>query len=245
MTRLRGKMINRIGLLVPSSNTQVEDDYRRVLPEGIMYHSSRMKVKTIQMGGTLDAILDMNKHMVKAAEELATLPLDLIVYACTSGSFIEDIEHAKKMKEDITSITGVESITPIEALITALREFGIRRVSAVTPYIDTINDRLKVFLQSMGFHVVNIKGLGLTNQYDICSVAQPIILELAREATMEQTEGLLISCTNFPALCAVEAIEKALGIPVVTANQSTLWLALKKLNYTQKISGYGRLFATL
>ena len=42
----------------------------------------------------------------------------------------------------------------------------------------------------------------------------------------------------------IEALEKEFNKPVITSNQATFWAALRKLDITDSIEGYGRLFLT-
>jgi maleate isomerase len=44
---------------------------------------------------------------------------------------------------------------------------------------------------------------------------------------------------------AVEEIERRIGKPVVTSNQSSIWMTLRKLGHTAPIAGFGRLLRTL
>ncbi len=44
---------------------------------------------------------------------------------------------------------------------------------------------------------------------------------------------------------AVEEIESRTGKPVVTSNQSSIWMTLRRLGHTQPIGGFGRLLRSL
>src|SRR5437762_686141 len=52
---------------------------------------------------------------------------------------------------------------------------------------------------------------------------------------------LFISCMNFDAMPAVQALEDRLGKPVVTSHSATLWRALTLAGIDTPIPGYGRL----
>jgi maleate isomerase len=43
----------------------------------------------------------------------------------------------------------------------------------------------------------------------------------------------------------VEEIEQRTGKPVVTSNQSSIWMTLRKLGHTAPIAGFGRLLRRL
>ena len=44
---------------------------------------------------------------------------------------------------------------------------------------------------------------------------------------------------------AVDEIEQRIGKPVVTSNQSSIWMTLRKLGHTAPIAGFGRLLRSL
>ncbi|RLF94532.1 maleate cis-trans isomerase, partial [Thermococci archaeon] len=50
-----------------------------------------------------------------------------------------------------------------------------------------------------------------------------------------------ISCTNLRTFEIIESLEKELETHVVTSNQASLWLALRKLGIEEKIPKLGKL----
>jgi maleate isomerase len=50
-----------------------------------------------------------------------------------------------------------------------------------------------------------------------------------RAADNPAAEALFISCTNVPTYDLIEPLEQALGKPVLTANQVTMWAALRAM----------------
>ena len=65
---------------------------------------------------------------------------------------------------------------------------------------------------------------------------------LAKQAFKPDAEAIVISCTNFRTFEIIETIENDLGIPVVTANQATLWQMLRMLKVNVKMERLGHLF---
>ena len=111
----------------------------------------------------------------------------------------------------------------------------------VTPYPQKVSERGKTFLEGNGFTVVDMKGLGLENFSEIARQRPQVIYDLAKKADHRDADGIFISCTDFRALEVVELLEKDLRKPVVSANQASLWLALRQLNINEAIQGYGML----
>ena len=59
--------------------------------------------------------------------------------------------------------------------------------------------------------------------------------------TGRKAEALLICCTDFNTVDAIEPLEETLGKPVVTSNTATLWASLRTLGIEDRIEGCGRL----
>jgi len=229
----------RIGLIVPSSNTTMEPEFWRMAPEGVSVHTSRVRLSEV----TPEALRLMASEAVRAAEELATADVNVIVYGCTSGSLLEGVEWEERLRREIRERAGVEAITTAQAVVEALRALGIRRVAVATPYIDEINSRERSFLERSGFTVVRIRGLGIVRNTDIGRqppwVAYRLAKEVAREAG-RSADGVFISCTNFRTIEVIELLESELQLPVVSSNTASMWLALRTLGIRDRLS-YGRL----
>jgi maleate cis-trans isomerase len=55
---------------------------------------------------------------------------------------------------------------------------------------------------------------------------------------------LLCSCTAWRSVEAAEDVERRTGKPVVTSNQASIWMALRRLGHAEPIAGFGRLLRT-
>jgi maleate isomerase len=217
----------------------MEPEFWRMAPEGVSVHTSRVRLSEV----TPEALRLMASEVVRAAEELATAEVNVIVYGCTSGSLLEGVEWEERLRREIRERAGVEAITTAQAVVEALRALGIRRVAVATPYIDEINSRERSFLERSGFTVVRIRGLGIVRNTDIGRqppwVAYRLAKEVAREAG-RSADGVFISCTNFRTIEVIELLESELQLPVVSSNTASMWLALRTLGIRDRLS-YGRL----
>ena len=101
-----------------------------------------------------------------------------------------------------------------------------------------MNTLERTFLESHGFQVASIRGLGLVDNLRIGRVTPA---EIERLVGLETgADCLLISCTNIPAVPLIQALEERHRVPVVTSNQVSMWAALKRLG-EPGIKGYGTL----
>jgi maleate isomerase len=53
------------------------------------------------------------------------------------------------------------------------------------------------------------------------------VVEIVSAVDTPDADAMFISCTNLPTYDIIEPLEQALGKPVLTANQVTMWAALR------------------
>ena len=61
----------------------------------------------------------------------------------------------------------------------------------------------------------------------ISDVSDEDVITLAEAALRPGAEAVFLSCTNLPTLHLLAPLERRLGIPVLSANQVTMWAALR------------------
>jgi len=232
----------KIGLLVPSVNTTMEPDFWMLAPEGVTIHSTRLKTDRM---ATFEALENMEKDTEVGAEQLADAEVDVIAYGCTSGSFIGGHEWNKQIMAKIQNKTGIPSITTTEAMIRGLEEKGIKKVSVVTPYVAKTNEQLKKYLNEAGIEVLDLQAFEMLNGFDHAKIEPWQVFEMVRKADKPEAQGVFISCTQLRALPVLNPLEEDLRKPVISANQATLWLALKIAGFRGRIDGYGSLLLSL
>jgi maleate cis-trans isomerase len=228
----------KIGLLVPSVNTTMEPDFWKLAPEGIAIHVARLKTERLM---TFEALEDMEKHTEDAAAELADAEVNVIGYGCTSGSFLGGHEWNKQIIDKMEKKTGISSFTTTEAMNRGLEEKKLKRVSVVTPYVSQTNERLRKYLTDGGIEVLDLQAFEILDGFDHASITPWQVYDLAKKADKPEAEGIFIACTQVRALPVLQSLEEDLGKPVISANQATLWLALKRVGFGGRIEGYGSL----
>ena len=234
----------RLGLIVPSLNVVAEPEMRRLAPDGVSVHSARMYLAGAT---TPESYARMAEDAEAAADLLATAGMDAIAYACTSGSILED---SGRITEILTKAAGVPSVTTARAVADALRALGLRRIAVATPYVEFVNKEERRFLESAGFEISAIRGLGLGHtseeRLSIGRVGLDAVRALARQVDSEakEADGIFISCTNLATIGALEELEKEFKKPVVSSNAATFWAALRCAGQEIPIEGHGTLLRT-
>jgi maleate isomerase len=234
----------RIGLIVPSSNSTSEMEFQQMTSEGVSVHTSRVynpEVKT--EAEKEEAILKMNQEVQRAATEVASIHPAVIVYACTTGSFLKGPGHDEEIERTIRNQTGVQALTTTTAVVEALKVLNLKKIAMATPYTSGIARKEKNFLEAVipGLKIVSEKNLETVSNLERGNLFPFSAYLTAKEANTPEADGVFISCTNWRTIEIIGPLEHDLGKPVVTSNQASLWFALKKMGMVGDPK-YGRLF---
>jgi len=229
----------RIGLIVPSNNTVVEQEFRRILPQGITSYATRMRNTQADIAD-LEAMVS---HAKRGADELSTADVDVIAFACTAGSLLHGVEWERQLREDLEAASGgIPCITTSQAVIDAFAHLGLRRLVVATPYIDELNRVERAFFEARGFEVLDIRGLGIHRCVDLGKCFPKEALDLALSLPYGEADGIFISCTNFRTIEILPELEQRTGKPALSSNVATLWASLRRLpRRSGPVRGFGRL----
>lgn len=235
--------VNRIGLIVPGGNTTFESDFKLVLPRNITFHSTRICMPPgIESEENIDIF---NSKVEEAAKCLARAKIDIIAYGFTTGSFYRGRDFNSQLIAKIEDSSGLKAITPSTAILKALKKLNAKNISIVTPYPEWNNRMLLKYFAETEFNVLKLEGDKRLAEEAIKSPMwhqEPeAILEFILNIDHSNTDVLLCPCTAWRTVEIVEVLEKELKIPVITANQATIWEALTLLGISSGIKGYGKL----
>jgi maleate isomerase len=229
----------KIGRISPSPETVGCEEWRRAMPEGVCLVETRTLLHDVTvegLGGTV-------KQVERAALELASAEVDVILQAGTAIAFFRGFGHDQELSRRITDATGIKATTSLTSVVEALRVLGIKRPVIATSYLPDIDARLVDVLQDSGFAVAAIRGMGLKRSIDMGKVMPDetyrLACEVARAAT--DADGIFISCGNLRSFEAIERLETEIGLPVVTSNQTGLWQTLRMAGIDDRLPNLGRL----
>ncbi len=232
---------HRIGVLLPPGNVSVEREFARYAPENVALNYNRMS-RPVSVS-TKSSLLSMVPSLERTARDLAQTRPDLMLFACTSGSFLEGRGKEDGLARRINDYTGVPAITTSMAVVDALSALRLKRIYMITPYPDDINDEEVEFLAHYGVEVTGYDSFRCAITDLTADVPSEDVAELAlkHRAEIGKCDGLFISCTQLLTMDQIEPLEKQLGRSVVTSNQATLWAALRYLDVPTQDLHAGRL----
>lgn len=228
----------RIGVLTPASDPVPESEMWAMAPQGVSVHASRVPRQAGSFGSFAEA-----PHVDGAAELLAGLGLRVIVYAYTSSSYALGSEADEALRIRLETHTpGIPIVLTAPAASEALRILGVHRVALVHPpwFTDEVNDKGSAYFRARGFEVVSCARMMPARRW--AEVAPAELYDWTKANVPRQAEAVFIGGNGLRAIGVIESLEKALGRPVLTANQVAFWQALRRVGITSKIPQYGRIF---
>lgn len=217
--------IQRIGLLIPSSNTVMERDFRTHLPDGWTLAVSRMSLVEVTPAGEARML---DEYVLPAARLLAAFHPDVVVFGCTSAGVLRGARYQKELMIQISQLTGAPTVGVMDAVQDNLHREGAKRLVVATPYLESLNEPIRISLEAEGFQVLRIVGLGISENERIAVIPRLQILKLAQECVGDLSPDIMFfSCTNFPVWEMLEELEETFCIRIITSNQAVFSQALR------------------
>ncbi len=233
----------KIGHVAPSRGDTLVYEFYKMMPEGFMLLNSTGTIRQL-----VDADFERQLQRIEeAAEDLVENKCDAIIIGgsplFTKLGHGSDIEMGKKL----TAKFGVPISAGITGEIAALKSLAIKKLVVATPHEDSLNGRMKAFLEASGFDVLKIQGYGVRKNADLTDMdihaAYRIAKKLYEQAS--DADGIFVPCPRWPTITDVDLLEDEIGKPVVTSCQAYIWHALKLAKVKQPVEGFGRLMTSL
>jgi len=229
----------KIGYVLLATEQTVQDDVMRLRPPGVGVHFTRAAIADSITNESLAAQADLLADC--AATLLPDGSLDVVCYACTSGSLV--IGEERVFSELKRGAPGAIATSLISGVIRALREVEARRIVVATPYLDEVNRREVEYLEQAGFEVLSLCGLNLEKDSDMVRVAADFIAEFALAQDRADADAIFVSCGALRTLDVIADIEASAGKPAICSNQAMIWDCLRLAGIDDRFEGYGRLLS--
>jgi len=216
-----------IGVVAPF-DFALDRELWRWVPDNVSLYLTRMPFFTTPVTVEMATAVSERAVVRRATRDVLTPEPDVVAYACASGSFVNGILGERLLVRTMVDAGAPAACTTSGALVDALGLLGIRKLAIATPYVDAVTDRLVHYLAENGVQTVSRDGLGLLGH--IWRVPYHTVVDIVRSVDSPDADAMFISCTNLPTYDVIEPLEQALGKPVLTANQVTMWSALRAMN---------------
>ncbi|MFD7294611.1 decarboxylase [Streptomyces sp. NPDC059897] len=232
-----------LGFLYPGHSA--EDDYPRI--EMLIDSDVRLPVVHTDIGEDahrVDALLKMGApdRLAAGVEELRLSGAEAVVWACTSGSFVFGWDGAHDQVRNLAMAAGLPASSTSFAFAHALREVRARRVAVAATYPEDVADHFATFLKAAGAEVLAVRGSGIITAAEVGTWGWDEVLAMARAGDHPEADAVLLPDTALHTAAYVRDLEAELGKPVLTANQVTVWEALRLVDRRVNAPALGALF---
>lgn len=221
--------VRRFGVLAPPGNTAMERELPAVLPAGVVMNHNRLSRPG--SGITSESLLAMAESIGRASSDLAQAYPEVILYGCTSGSFLAGVGREAEVAQRIADLTGIDAVTTSTAVVNALRAVSAKRVFMLTPYPHGITQHEVEFLDHYGIETAHWDTFDRPTSEAIRAVSSEDVRDRV-QANRDKIEGcdtVFISCTNLLSMDQIANLEQVLAKPVISSNQASLWSVLQHM----------------
>lgn len=231
-----------VGLLYPGHSA--EDDFTTLEdPAGDV----RLPVVITSVGEDahrVDALLDLGstERLADGVRQLAGSRPQAVMWACTSGSFVFGPQGARQQAAKVAAAAGVPASSTSIAFVDALRHLNVKRVAVAASYPHDVAEHFVEFLSADGVDVVAMGSHGIITAAEVGTLAPVRVIEMVTAADHPDAQAVLVPDTAMHTLGIIGRLEAAVGKPVLTANQVTVWKGLQLTGRVPTIPGMGRLF---
>jgi maleate isomerase len=229
-----------IGLMVLATDHTIEHEWRKMLAiDGVAFYESRLFNSndiTPQSLAAMEGLLTEAARVIRPGERL-----DVMAYGCTSGSMV--IGEDKVFARIREARPGISCTTPITAAFAAFQALGVKRIALLTPYIDSINQMMRRYIEARGYAVPVMGSFNHGDDGEVARITPASIeaaaLELGRHP---EVDAVFVSCTSLRVAEYVEGMESRLKKPITASNHAMAWHALRLAGVKDARPGFGRLF---
>jgi len=238
----------RIGLIVPSSNLTMETEIpallqarEKVLPDRFTFHSSRMRMKNVSK----EELVRMDNDSLRCAAELSDAAVEVQAYAClvaimSRGVGYHKVSQQRLYEASVANGSPTPTISSAGALIDSLHAMGAKRVSIICPYMKPLTRMVVDYIESEGIEVRDFIALEIPNNLEVAAQDPNAPAELWKKLDVTGVDVIIASaCVQMPSLPSIEKIEKASGIPTISAAVATTYEILNTLKLKPVTPGGG------
>jgi maleate isomerase len=248
----------RIGLFIVGNEAVPEAEWWAMAPSGVSVHAARVTAKSPWASWKADKSgVDLADDMQRGATQFAAMRLTAAVLAHTTSSVVGGTGWHQATVTALSAVIGssVFVTTNGHDTIEALKASGVKRPFLVMPpwFGDPAVQAALSYYADHGLapagHLRYDPGRKwrdlppgelYANFMGFEQEIEPLYAQI-RAACPADADGVLIGGTGFRCVGILDALERDLARPVISANQASLWHCLRRSGVHEPVTGYGRL----
>jgi len=248
----------RIGMFIVSSEAVPEAEWWAMLPPNVSVHAARVTARAPWARWRDDrAGVELEDDLARGCRQFATMRLSAVVVGHSSSSILGGKGWDEAVVTHLSTLLGAGTRVTTNGLdcLAALGASEIRRPFLVLPpwFTDQAVAAGARYFADQGVTLAghyrfdpgrkwrdvppgDLYGQGMGFEQEI----EPLYAQI-KAACPTEADGVLIAGTGFRCVGILDALERDLRRPVVSANQASLWRCLRMSGVHTPISGYGSL----
>jgi maleate isomerase len=212
-----------IGVVIPY-DFALDRELWRWVPAQVSLHLTRTPYQDIPVSVAQAIAVGDRETVARCTRDLLTVEPAAVAYGCTSGSFIGGLAGEAALVAGMVEAGAPMAVTTSGGVIAAAHALGLKNLAVVTPYDESVGAKLRAYLNEAGIEVTAHNDIGLTGR--IWTVPYEVTADLVRRTAQGGGDAVFLSCTNLRTYDLIASLEQELAVPVLTANQVTMWAVL-------------------
>jgi maleate isomerase len=247
-------------MFIVGSEAVPEAEWYAMAPPHVSVHAARVTARAPwAKWNTERSDITLEPDVTRGAQQFASMRLTAAVIGHSSSSFAGGKGWDEAVVTNLSNILAADTQATTNGLdcMAALRTVGIQKPLLVLPawFGDKIADAGMRYCTEHGCSPAAAlrydpgpkwrdvppaelypRGMGFEQEID------PLYDQIIA-ACPPSADGIFIAGTGFRCVAIIDKLERQLGLPVITANQASLWHCLRLSGVETKVRGYGRLLA--
>ena len=213
-----------VGVINPA-DLGLDRELWRWVPDSVTLHMTRLPHQPGDIDLTRAGALADPAPVAEATRRLLPPEPAVVAYACSMASFIGGAAGERALVNAMLEAGAPAATTSSGAMVSEFIHHGYQRVALLTPYGPEIEQRLRSFLAEHEIDVTASMSMGLRKR--IWTLNHEQVADSARQIDIRGADALYIACTNVTTYDLIKPLQKELGLPVLSANQTTIAAALR------------------
>lgn len=229
----------RIGVISPTVLERIPLDFQRIAPEGAMLCG----ITTGMSGWAGNQYGQALAQLRESVRYLAARRVDYILHVASPIVVAQGPGHDRVLLAQMAEEAGgIPCGTTIRAALDAFALLGAKRILAVTPFHETLNGQMRVFVEAEGHSFSRIASVPAAFDF-LQDIAPDALFRAALAAAAEDPEfdAIWLPSGQVPAVEVVRPLEARLGRPVVAQNHADFLAAFRALGLGGVARGHGML----
>jgi maleate isomerase len=234
----------KFAVIAPSTNTSVQPEFDAMAPRGVTNHFGRIMIPNdpVRNDDDFNVLMDnIRKEMMNTVDQVMTCEPDYLVMGMSSETFWDGLEGSQKLQRRVEERSGIKVCMGSDASQQALKRYGAKRISVITPYMPVGDGQVRRFFTDCGFDIVKLKGLRGTSPVQYAHISEQELRDAINEVNGPDVDAIIQVGTNLAMARLAGIAEFWLDKPVLAINTCIYWWALRENGIDDKVDGFGSL----